>query len=70
VHKVDLQPISTGSADQIPVDETVIRINGDDHWLDGAVDPEPTESCNSGYFHRSETDNTMISRRASSATPT
>ena len=40
VHKANLQPISTVSADQLAVDEKVIRINGDDYWLYGAVDPE------------------------------
>ena len=43
VHKADLQPISTVSADQLAVDEKVIRINGDDYWLYGAVDPETNE---------------------------
>ena len=43
VHKADLQPISTVSADQLAVDEKVIRVNGDDHWLYGAVDPETNE---------------------------
>ena len=28
------------SADQLAIDEKVIRINGDDYWLYGAVDPE------------------------------
>ena len=40
VHKADLQPISTVTADRLAVDEKVIRINGDDYWLYGAVDPE------------------------------
>ena len=40
VHKADLQPVSTISSDQLAVDENVIRINGDDYWLYGAVDPE------------------------------
>jgi transposase-like protein len=43
VHKADLQPISTVSADQLAVDEKVIRVNGDDYWLYGAVDPETNE---------------------------
>lgn len=43
VHKADIQPISTVSADQLAVDEKVIRINGDDYWLYGAVDPETNE---------------------------
>ncbi|MCY4732144.1 DDE-type integrase/transposase/recombinase [Natronomonas gomsonensis] len=28
------------SADQLAVDEKVIRVNGDDYWLYGAVDPK------------------------------
>ena len=43
VHKADLQPISTVSADQLAIDEKVIRINGNDYWLYGAVDPETNE---------------------------
>jgi len=40
VYKTDLQPISTVSADQLAINENVIRINGDDYWLYDAVDPE------------------------------
>ena len=40
VHTANLQPISTVSADQLAVDEKVIRSNGEDYWLYGAVDPE------------------------------
>jgi transposase-like protein len=40
VHKADLQPISTVTADQPAVDEKVVQINGDDYWLYGAADPE------------------------------
>ena len=43
VHKADLQPVSTVSADQLAVDEKVIRINGDDYWLYDTVDPETNE---------------------------
>ena len=32
-----------GQYDQLAVDEKVIRINGDDYWLYGAVDPETNE---------------------------
>jgi putative transposase len=31
VHKADLQPISTVTADQLAIDEKVIRVNGDDY---------------------------------------
>ena len=43
VHKADLQPVSTVSANQLAVDEKVIRINGNHYWLYGAVDPETSE---------------------------
>jgi len=43
VHKADLQPASTVSADQLAVDEKAIRVNGDDYWLYDAVDPETNE---------------------------
>ena len=43
VHKADLRPVSTVSTDQLAVDEKVIRVNGDDYWLYGAVDPEANE---------------------------
>ena len=42
VHKADLRPVSTVSADQLAVDERMIRIN-DDYWLYGAVNPETNE---------------------------
>lgn len=40
VQKADLQPASDASPDQVAVDETVIRINGQQFWLYAAVDPE------------------------------
>ena len=43
VHKANLQPISIVSADQLAVDEKVIRIDGEDYWLYGAVNPETYE---------------------------
>jgi len=43
IHKAELQPISTVTADQLAVDEKVIRINGADYWLYGAVDPNTNE---------------------------
>jgi len=43
VHKADLQPVSTVSADQLTVDEKIIRIDGYDHWLYNAVNPETSE---------------------------
>ena len=43
VQTADLQPVSTVSADQLAVDEKVIRINGNNYWPYGAVDPETNE---------------------------
>ena len=43
VHKADLQPISTVSADQLAVDGKVIRLHEQDFWLYGAVDPQTNE---------------------------
>ena len=43
VDKADLQPESDQNPEQIAVDEKVIRINGTDYWLYGAVDPETNE---------------------------
>ena len=50
VHKAELQPISTVTEDQIAVDEKMIRLNGDDHWLYGAVDPETNEIIHVSLF--------------------
>jgi transposase-like protein len=44
VQKAELQPISTVSSDHIAVDEKVIRVNGDEYWLYGAVAPETNET--------------------------
>ncbi len=43
VQKADLQPLSTVTADYLAVDEKVIRVNGGDYWLYGAVDSETNE---------------------------
>ena len=43
VQKADLQPASDGSPDHVALDETVIRINGQQFWLYAAVDPETNE---------------------------
>jgi putative transposase len=43
VQKADLQPANNASPDQIAVDETVIRINGQQFWLYAAVNPESNE---------------------------
>ena len=40
VQKADLQPADEASPDHVALDETVIRINGQQFWLYAAVDPE------------------------------
>jgi len=44
VHKADLQPISTVSADQLAVDEKMIRLHGQQFWLYGGAIHIPTKS--------------------------
>jgi transposase-like protein len=43
IQKADLQPAGDGAPNQIAVDETVIRINDERHWLYAAVNPETKE---------------------------
>jgi len=43
VHKANLQPLSMVTADQLAVDEKMIRLHGQQFWLYGAVDPEKNE---------------------------
>jgi transposase-like protein len=50
VQKAELQPISPVSEDQLAVDEKMIRVNGNDYWLYGAVNPEPNEILNFRLF--------------------
>ena len=50
VHKADLQPISTVTADRLAADEKMIRPNGQDHWLYGAVDPQTDEILHVSLF--------------------
>jgi putative transposase len=40
VQKADLQPADNASLDHVALDETVIRINGQQFWLYAAVDPD------------------------------
>ena len=39
VHKAELQPMSTVTADQLAVDEKMIRLHGQEFWLYAAADP-------------------------------
>ncbi|WP_134672528.1 IS6 family transposase [Halorussus marinus] len=50
VHKADLQPVSTVTADQLAVDEKMIRLHGQEFWLYGAVDPETNEILHVSLF--------------------
>jgi transposase-like protein len=43
VRKTDLQPDSDVAPNQIAVDETVIRVNDQRHWLFAAVDPDTNQ---------------------------
>ena len=40
VQKADLRPADDATPDQIALNETVIRINGQQYWLYAAVDPD------------------------------
>ena len=50
VHKADLQPVSTVTADQLAVDEKIIRLHSQDHWLYSAVDPQMNEILHISLF--------------------
>ena len=43
VHKADLQPIDGHDPNHVAVDETVIRLDGEQYWLYAAVDSETNE---------------------------
>ncbi|MFW5958798.1 MAG: IS6 family transposase, partial [Natronomonas sp.] len=40
VQKCDLEPAGGCQPDQVALDETVVKVNGERFWLFGAVDPE------------------------------
>jgi transposase-like protein len=50
IHKVDLPPISSVTADQVAVDERMIHVNDYEHWPYGAVDPETNELIHVSLF--------------------
>ena len=50
VHKADLQPISTVTADQFAVDEKMIRLHGQKFWLYGAIDLQTNEILHISLF--------------------
>jgi transposase-like protein len=50
VHKAEVQPASTVSANQLAADEKMIRLYGQQFWLYGAVDPETNEILHVSLF--------------------
>lgn len=60
VQKADLQPTGDGAPNQIAVDETVIRINDERHWLYAAVDPQTNEFLHVRLFQTRTTQLTVL----------
>ena len=60
MRKADLQPADGGSPDHIALDETVIRINGQQFWLYAAVNPETNKFL---YLRLFATTTTALTRR-------
>jgi transposase-like protein len=50
VHSAELQPASSVSANQLAVDEKMIRLHGLQFWLYGAVDPHTNEIVTLSLF--------------------
>ena len=71
VQKAELQPISTVSADQLAVDEKMIRLHGEEFWLYGAVDPETGRRIppHQAVSDDDETDDAVVSGRSASPVP-
>ena len=70
VHEADLQLVSTVSADQLAVDEKMIRINGNDYWLYGAIDRNKRNLAVQAVLNDDETDDAVVSRQAPSTIST
>ncbi|WP_142860713.1 IS6 family transposase [Salinigranum halophilum] len=60
VRKAGLQPDSDVSPNQIAVDETVIRVNGQRHWLFAAVDPDTNQFLHVRLFQTRTTQLTVL----------
>jgi putative transposase len=60
VQKADLQPDSDVAPNQIAVDETVIRVNGQRHWLFAAVDPDTNQFLHVRLFQTRTTQLTLL----------
>ena len=60
VQKADLQPSCDGSPNHVAVDETVIQVNDERHWLFAAVDPETNEILHARLFQTRTTQLTVL----------
>jgi len=60
IQKADLQPVGGGVPNQIAVDETVIRITDERHWLYAAVHPETNEYLHFWLFQTRNTQRTVL----------
>jgi putative transposase len=60
VQKVDLQPTGDTIPNQIAVDETVIRVNGEQYWLYAAVNPATNEFLHVRLFQSLTTQLTLL----------
>jgi len=63
MQKADLQPASNANPNHIALDETVIQVNGQRHWLYAAVDPNSNELLHVRLFHTRTTQLTIESLR-------
>ena len=60
VQKTDVQPSSDTTPDHIAVDETVIQLNDQRHWLYAAVNPETNEFLHVRLFQTRTTERTLL----------
>jgi putative transposase len=60
VQKTDIQPTSDARPNHIAVDETVIQVNDQRHWLYAAVDPETNEFLHVRLFQTRTTERTLL----------
>jgi transposase-like protein len=60
VQKADLQPTSEADPNHIAIDETVIQVNDERHWLYAAVDPETNQFLHVRLFQTRTTQLTVL----------
>jgi transposase-like protein len=60
VQKADLQPTSDADPNHIALDETVIQLNDERHWLYAAVDPETNKFLHVRLFQTRTTQLTVL----------